>query len=82
MQVTTDGPEWGGLSGCEMPEGQAWGKLEPEAQQWTVNVDATIGLPLLFTGIMEHYDEWKQRGPLKADWIEAAPTTPIRKSKR
>src|SRR6266487_1182000 len=82
IQVTTDDPKFGGLSGCELPESQSWGKLDPNAQQCTVNVDATIGLPLLFTGIMEHYDEWKQRGPLKADWIEAAPTTPIRKSKR
>jgi len=82
IQVTTDDPKFGGLSGCELPESQSWGKLDPNAQQCTVHVDATIGLPLLFTGIMEHYDEWKQRGPLKADWIEAAPTTPIRKNKR
>jgi len=45
-------------------------------------VDATIGLPLLFTGIMEHYEEWKQRGPLNADWMEEAPTTPTRKGRR
>jgi deoxyhypusine synthase len=82
VQVTTDDPKFGGLSGCELPESQSWGKLDPNAQQCTVNVDATIGLPLLFTGIMEHYDEWKQRGPLKVDWMEAAPTTPTRKNRR
>jgi deoxyhypusine synthase len=82
VQVTTDDPKFGGLSGCELPESQSWGKLDPNAQQCTVHVDATIGLPLLFTGIMEHYDEWKQRGPLKVDWMEAAPTTPARKSRR
>src|ERR671924_44848 len=82
VQITTDDAKFGGLSGCELPESQSWGKLDPNAQQCTVHVDATIGLPLLFTGVMEHYDEWKQRGPMKVDWLEAAPTTPIRKSKR
>lgn len=82
IQVTTDDPKFGGLSGCELPESQSWGKLDPHAQQCTVHVDATIGLPLLFTGIMEHYDEWKQRGPLKVDQMEEAPTTPTRKTKR
>lgn len=74
MQVTTDDPKFGGLSGCELPESQSWGKLDPSAEQCTVHLDATIGLPLLFTGIMEHYEEWKSRGPLKVDWMEAAPT--------
>ncbi len=82
VQVTTDDPKWGGLSGCELPESQSWGKLDPNAQQCTVYVDATIGLPLLFTGIMEHYDEWKQRGPLKVDWMELAPTAQSRKGRR
>src|SRR5439155_731328 len=27
MQVTTDDPKFGGLSGCELPESQSWGKL-------------------------------------------------------
>src|SRR5437667_301874 len=82
IQVTTDDPKFGGLSGCELPESQSWGKLHPNAEQCTVHVDATIGLPLLFTGIMEHYEEWKQRGPLNADWMEEAPTTPTRKTRR
>jgi deoxyhypusine synthase len=82
VQITTDDPKWGGLSGCELPESQSWGKLDPGAQQCTVYVDATIGLPLLFTGIMEHYDEWKQRGPLKVDQLEVAATSSIRKRRR
>src|SRR6266480_2174310 len=82
MQVTTDDPKFGGLSGCELPESQSWGKLDPNAEQCTVHLDATIGLPLLFTGIMEHYEEWKSRGPLKVDWMEAAPTAPSRKAGR
>ncbi|HVH15724.1 MAG TPA: deoxyhypusine synthase family protein [Candidatus Angelobacter sp.] len=76
MQVTTDDPKFGGLSGCELPESQSWGKLDPSAEQCTVHLDATIGLPLLFTGIMEHYEEWKSRGRLKVDWMEVSPAAP------
>jgi len=82
MQVTTDDPKFGGLSGCELPESQSWGKLDANAEQCTVHLDATIGLPLLFTGIMEHYEDWKSRGPLKVDWVEAAPTASPRKAGR
>src|SRR2546430_16985535 len=42
MQVTTDDPKFGGLSGCELPESQSWGKLDPSAEQCTVHLDATI----------------------------------------
>ena len=82
IQITTDDPKFGGLSGCELPESQSWGKLDPSAEQCTVHLDATIGLPLLFTGIMEHYEEWKSRGSLKVDWLEASPTPSSSKSKR
>ncbi len=81
IQVTTDDPKFGGLSGCELPESQSWGKLDPNAEQCTVHIDATIGLPLLFTGIMEHYDEWKSRGPLKVDWMEQVQTAVPRKGR-
>src|SRR5213594_4604185 len=78
MQVTTDDPKFGGLSGCELPESQSWGKLDPSAEQCTVYVDATIGLPMLFTGVMEHYDEWKGRGKLDVNWGEALEASPPR----
>src|SRR2546428_1317789 len=74
IQVTTDDAKWGGLSGCELPESQSWGKLDPKAESCTVSLDATIGLPLLFTGIMEHYEEWKQRGRLSVDWDQEVQT--------
>ncbi len=82
IQVTTDDAKFGGLSGCELPESQSWGKLDPNAEQCTVHVDATIGLPLLFTGIMEHYDEWKNRGRLNVDWGEALQTPQAPRSRR
>src|SRR6266852_698302 len=82
IQITTDDAKFGGLSGCELPESQSWGKLDPKAQQCTVHVDATIGLPLLFTGIMEHYEEWKNRGKLNVNWGEALQTPPPRTNRR
>ncbi len=82
IQVTTDDPKWGGLSGCELPESQSWGKLHPNAEQATVHVDATIGLPLLFTGVMEHYEEWKSRGALKVDWGEVMQPLSVRAGRR
>ncbi len=82
IQVTTDDAKFGGLSGCELPESQSWGKLDPDAEQCTVHVDATIGLPLLFTAIMEHYEEWKNRGRLSIDWKEALQAPQARRSRR
>src|SRR2546427_7270542 len=80
IQVTTDDAKFGGLSGCELPESQSWGKLDPKAEQCTVHVDATIGLPLLFTGVMEHYEEWKSRGRLNHNWGESLQAPAVRKT--
>jgi len=82
IQVTTDDAKFGGLSGCELPESQSWGKLDPAAEQCTVHLDATIGLPLLFTGIMEHYDEWKNRGRMNIEWGEALQTPAARTARK
>jgi len=82
IQVTTDDAKFGGLSGCELPESQSWGKLDPLAENCTVHLDATIGLPLLFTGIMEHYDEWKNRGRMNIEWGEALQTPAARRTRK
>jgi len=82
IQVTTDDAKFGGLSGCELPESQSWGKLDPKAEQCTVHVDATIGLPLLFTGVMEHYEEWKGRGRLNHNWGESLEAPAVRKTRK
>jgi len=80
IQVTTDDAKFGGLSGCELAESQSWGKLDPKAEQCTVHVDATIGLPLLFTGVMEHYEEWKSRGRLNHNWGESLQAPAVQKT--
>lgn len=47
VQVTTDIPSPGGLSGAELREGISWGKVNPEAEFVSVLCDATIALPIM-----------------------------------
>jgi len=47
IQITTDIPSPGGLSGAELREGISWGKVNPTAKFVSVLCDATIALPLM-----------------------------------
>lgn len=47
IQIITDAPHWGGLSGCTLEEAQSWGKISLKAKKVTVYCDATIALPIL-----------------------------------
>jgi deoxyhypusine synthase len=51
IQVITDPPHWGGLSGCTFEEAQSWGKIATDALKVTVYSDATIALPLIVTAL-------------------------------
>lgn len=53
IQITTDLPQWGGLSGCTFEEAKSWGKIAPQASQVTVNCEATIALPILVSALAE-----------------------------
>ncbi len=53
VQLTTDHPEAGGLSGATLNEAQSWGKLDPNARFASVIADATITLPLLYAFTLE-----------------------------
>lgn len=53
IQITTDAPHWGGLSGCTFEESQSWGKIHKEARKIAVYSDATIALPLIVAGLAE-----------------------------
>ena len=68
VQITTDDPKWGGLSGCTLEEAQSWGKLTAEAFHATVYMDATIALPFLFRALVEKKELWYPRPRLKQDW--------------
>ncbi len=52
VKITTDLPQWGGLSGATLEEAVSWGKVEPVSSAM-VNVDATIALPIIAAAIRE-----------------------------
>jgi deoxyhypusine synthase len=53
IQLTTDTPENGGLSGATLSEAVSWGKISEKARYVTVYGDATITLPMLVAGTVE-----------------------------
>ena len=53
IQITTDRPEWGGLSGCTFREGMSWGKERPRGKYVTCYCDATIAFPLVVRAVLE-----------------------------
>ena len=48
IQITTDRPESGGLSGATLKEAISWGKINESAKYSTIISDATIALPIIF----------------------------------
>jgi deoxyhypusine synthase len=53
IQITTDSPQWGGLSGCTFDEAMSWGKEDPKGKHVQVYCDATIALPLVTQAMAE-----------------------------
>ena len=53
IQITTDSPQWGGLSGCTFEEAMSWGKEDPKGKNVQVYCDATIALPIVTQAIAE-----------------------------
>jgi deoxyhypusine synthase len=47
IQITTDSPQWGGLSGCTLEEAISWGKINEKGRRAVCYCDATIALPLM-----------------------------------
>ena len=70
IQLTTDAPHWGALSGCTFKEAQSWGKIAKDASFVQAHVDATIGLPLLTAALYQKEHLWRDRTRLKWDWTE------------
>ncbi len=52
IQLTTDRPDSGGLSGATLDEAQSWGKVGEDAKAMTVYGDATITLPIMVAAAM------------------------------
>jgi deoxyhypusine synthase len=54
IQITTDSPQWGGLSGCTLEEAISWGKINSLSGTRAVcYCDATIALPLITHALNE-----------------------------
>jgi len=53
IQITTDAPQWGGLSGCTFDEARSWRKIAPDATTVIVNSDATIALPIMVSALSQ-----------------------------
>ena len=61
FQITTDTPQWGGLSGCTFQEGLSWGKEKPGGKYITCYCDATIALPLIVKSVLERFSSERQK---------------------
>jgi deoxyhypusine synthase len=68
LQLTTDVPHWGGLSGSTLDEAQSWGKISPKATRSMAHVEASIGLPLLVGALWQRRKLWRDRPRLAFDW--------------
>jgi len=53
IRISTDRPEFGGLSGCTFEESKSWGKYTEKARFESVVCDATIALPLIGGALIE-----------------------------
>jgi deoxyhypusine synthase len=47
IQITTDSPQGGGLSGCTLEEAKSWGKISGKGKDVTCYCDASIALPVI-----------------------------------
>jgi deoxyhypusine synthase len=61
VQVVTDAPHWGGLSGCTFEEAQSWGKIAKDAMMVDCRCDSTIALPLLVSALGQYPELSGQR---------------------
>jgi deoxyhypusine synthase len=57
VQITTDSPQWGGLSGCTFEEAVSWGKETTEGTFVQCYCDATIALPIITQSVAELLDD-------------------------
>ena len=65
FQITTDSPQWGGLSGCTFKEGVSWGKEKSGGKYAICYCDATIAFPLIVKATLERCENLEKRGRLQ-----------------
>jgi deoxyhypusine synthase len=67
LQVTTDVPHWGGLSGSTLDEATSWGKIGTKANKAMAFVEPSVAIPLLVgTALQKNWA--KGRKPLNFSW--------------
>jgi deoxyhypusine synthase len=62
VQITTDSPQWGGLSGATFEEAISWGKETRNGQFVQCYCDATIALPIVTHALAERLKNFRRRG--------------------
>jgi deoxyhypusine synthase len=75
IQITTDTPHYGGLSGCTFEEAQSWGKVSRGAKKVQCFCDITIALPFIAQTLFEKsLKDAKKRKKPGFDWTK----TPVK----
>ena len=70
IQITTDSPQWGGLSGCTFKEAVSWGKITKEEKDRVIcYCDATIGLPIIAHALNERI-KTKRQGKIFSEFFK------------
>jgi len=64
VQITTDLPQWGGLSGCTFEEAKSWGKEAKNAKTAMCHCDATIALPIISHTLSEKFKRLRRGVPI------------------
>ena len=67
LQVTTDSPHWGGLSGSTLSEAKSWGKVSKKATHAMAFIEPTVSLPLLVAHALQK-KAYASRRRLKFTW--------------
>lgn len=67
LQLTTDVPHWGGLSGSTLSEARSWGKVNKKANFAMAFVEPSVSLPLL-TAYALQKKLYRNRPRLKFAW--------------
>jgi len=67
IQLTTDVPHWGGLSGSTLSEATSWGKVSKEATHCMAFVEPSVSLPLVVGSVLKKWAKAK-RSRLSFEW--------------
>lgn len=67
VQMTTDSPHWGGLSGSTLEEATSWGKVNREASTAMAFVEPSVSLPLV-VGYALQKKLYQKRSRINFQW--------------